>query len=1205
DVNGDGIADIIIGAYRANSNAGESYVVFGSSNPSSSIDLSALDGSNGFVLNGIDANDYSGGSVSDAGDVNGDGTADLIIGANQADPNGNGEAGESYVVFGRDFNTDEDTSFTTSSVLFNDTDADGDPLSVTAIETTGTLGLVTNNGDGTFNYDPNGQFDFLKPGETASDTFIYTVTANGETDTATVTITITGIEDAPVANDDSIIFSAAIELSALNGNNGFVLNGINLGDNSGYSVSNAGDVNGDGIDDVIIGAPFTDINNNNEGESYVVFGDSNVGSSGTIELSALDGSNGFVLKGIDAYDNSGRSVSNAGDINGDGTADLIISADRADTSSGYTGESYVVFGSSDVGSLGTIELSALDGSNGFVLNGIDERDYSSYSVSNAGDVNGDGLDDLIIGAFRADPNGNGSGESYVVFGGSDVGSSGTIELSVLDGSNGFIINGIDPTDYSGRSVSNAGDVNGDGFADLIISARSANPNGSQSGESYVVFGGSDVGNSGTIELSSLDGSNGFVLNGIERSDQSGESISNAGDINGDGIDDLIIGAPFADPVSDAEGESYVVFGSTNLGSSGTIELSSLDGSNGFILNGIDEDDRSGYSVSNAGDVNGDGTDDLIIGALYGDPNGNDEGESYVVFGGSDVGSSGTIELSSLDGSNGFVLNGIDDGDQLGVAVSNAGDINGDGTPDLIIGADRADPNGSGSGESYVIFGRDFSTDEDTIFNTSSVLFNDTDADGDTLTVTSIDTTSTLGLVLNNGDGTFNYDPDGRFDSLSAGETATDTFTYTISDGDQTDTATVTITIDGINDAPIATTDKFSTDEDTAFTTDDVLANDSDPEGDSFTLESIDTTSTLGLVTDNGNGTFDYDPNGQFEFLEPGEFATDSFGYKLVDSNGAIAHGTVKIVIDGIDDDNTKDDLFLGTAKDDSIWGSAADDTIMGLDGNDTLNGEAGNDSLRGLDDHDSLAGNNGDDTLKGGTGNDILAGGNDNDSLNGDSGNDTLLGDTGSDTLAGQSGADSLNGGDDDDSLVGANGIDTLDGGLGNDTLLGQGDPDLLFGQDGDDSLVGGDGDDTLDGGVGNDTLLGQNEADLLFGQENNDRLLGQDGNDTLYGGSGDDTLLGQNNDDVLFGGLGLDSLTGGLGNDRFAIVSGDTVDQDIITDFQDGLDELLLTGGLTFGKLTISQNGSDTDIIETSSSQTLATLINIDAIDIDETDFV
>ena len=113
------------------------------------------------------------------------------------------------------------------------------------------------------------------------------------------------------------------ELSSLNGANGFVINGIDAGDNSGFSVSTAGDVNGDGIDDIIIGARFADANgNNNAGESYVVFG-SAMRFGASLDLSALNGTNGFVINGIDASDFSGASVSAAGDVNGDGIDDII------------------------------------------------------------------------------------------------------------------------------------------------------------------------------------------------------------------------------------------------------------------------------------------------------------------------------------------------------------------------------------------------------------------------------------------------------------------------------------------------------------------------------------------------------------------------------------------------------------------------------------------------------------------------------------------------------------------------------------------------------------------------------------------------------------------------------------------------------------------------------------------------------------------
>ena len=506
------------------------------------------------------------------------------------------------------------------------------------------------------------------------------------------------------------IDDGAFTLSMLDGTNGFTLTGIDPDDESGRSVSSAGDVNGDGYDDLIVGAHRADPNGARSGETYVVYGGASApATDGVLSLSALDGTNGFTVTGIDAGDRSGVSVSSAGDVNGDGYDDLIIGARSADPNGESSGETYVVYGGASApGANGVLDLSALDGTIGFTLTGIDPDDESGRSVSSAGDVNGDGYDDLIIGGDGADPKGEGSGETYVVYGGANApGTDGVLALSALDGTNGFSLTGIDAEDQSGRSVSSAGDVNGDGYDDLIVGAHRADPDGARSGETYVVYGGARApGTDGVFDLSALDGTNGFSLTGIDAGDRSGVSVSSAGDVNGDGYDDLIIGARSADPNGESSGEAYVVYGGASApGANGVLDLSALDGTIGFTLTGIEPDDESGRSVSSAGDVNGDGYDDLIIGARSADPNGESSGETHVVYGGASApGTDGVLALSALDGTNGFTLTGIDAEDQSGRSVSSAGDVNGDGYDDLLIGARGADPNGLDSGETYVVYG---------------------------------------------------------------------------------------------------------------------------------------------------------------------------------------------------------------------------------------------------------------------------------------------------------------------------------------------------------------------------------------------------------------------------------------------------------------------------------------------------------------------
>ena len=712
DINGDGLDDLIIGADQAdpngtdNMNTGASYLVFGKRDDKV-VELSFIEefSIGGFVLNGASVGGRSGGSVSGAGDVDGDGFDDLIVGDHLADGTDNVNNGTGYVIFGGQGVSDSAMVYDgMSNTLTGDDMANqiiGGAGDDTLIGNGGEDVLRGGRGDDVFEIS-DADFAIIDGGFGADTlrlssglTLDLTSIPNNHLDS----IEIIDLNDTTstliLATDDilNIVGSSAKNTLRIDGSSADTLYIDALFGNSGvpqvigetdYQVYQAADSLG--LDDSVTLLVAPDI-------SVEI-------AIPATELAAIQMSNndgGFVINGVSEGDQSGSSVSGAGDVNGDGLDDLIIGARLANPNNNtFSGASYVVFGKSD-GEV--VELSTIDNDDnrgGFVLNGVTTNDQSGGSVSRAGDVNGDGLDDIIVGASFAAPNGSFSGASYVVFGKSDgvaVQLSNIADADENDNA-GFVLNG-NRYDQSGYSVSGAGDVNGDGFDDLIIGANLADgPNGSLSGASYVVFGKTD---GVAVQLNDIVDDAGFVINGVDANDQSGGSVSGAGDINGDGLDDIIVGASFAAPNGSSSGASYVVFGKTDGVAVQLSDIADADENDnaGFVLNGANRRDTSGGSVSGAGDVNGDGLDDIIIGARG--VNGY-SGASYVVFGKT---SGGSVELSDIAENAGFVINGADAADRSGRSVSGAGDINGDGLDDLIIGANLADPNGT----SYLVFGK--------------------------------------------------------------------------------------------------------------------------------------------------------------------------------------------------------------------------------------------------------------------------------------------------------------------------------------------------------------------------------------------------------------------------------------------------------------------------------------------------------------------
>jgi FG-GAP repeat len=370
-------------------------------------------------------------------------------------------------------------------------------------------------------------------------------------------------------------------------------------DHVGWSVSAAGDVNGDGAPDVVVGAP--EPFGSEPGSAYVVFGRA---APGTIDVSAL-GTEGFRIVGASAADYLGYSVSGAGDVNGDGLDDVIVGALTADNNGRpESGSAYVVFGSP---SPVTVNLNALGG-RGFRIDGAASGDALSrfvarFAVAGAGDVNGDGLADVAVVTGYSDNNGRAdSGSGYVVFG---TRSAEAVDLAALGG-RGFRIDG--DGDEALAAIAGAGDVNGDGYADLVLGApNETHGTASVPGTGFVVFGMSST---NTVDLASL-GARGFRIGGVAPGDSTGYSVAGAGDVNRDGLADVILGAAGADNNGRFQsGSAYVVFGSD---STEPVEVTTL-GRRGFRIDGAAKDDGFAYSVSGIGDINRDGLDDLIVGA---------------------------------------------------------------------------------------------------------------------------------------------------------------------------------------------------------------------------------------------------------------------------------------------------------------------------------------------------------------------------------------------------------------------------------------------------------------------------------------------------------------------------------------------------------------------------------------------------------------
>ncbi|MBT3218337.1 MAG: hypothetical protein HN348_04545 [Proteobacteria bacterium] len=442
-----------------------------------------------------------------------------------------------------------------------------------------------------------------------------------------------------------------------------MLTGEVAGDNAGCSISGIGDFNGDGFDDVVVGASQAI---SKAGAAYLVLGN----SAGVSSASLWSAQARF--SGETAYDRAGTSVSAAGDVNSDGYQDLLIGAPGEGSAEHLAGATYLILGSSSAGS--SMDLANANAK----LTGEGDYHSSGVSVSAAGDVDGDGFDDVVVGATGA----NDGGAAYLVLGT----KTGLADMNLKDAQARFL--GEDEFDNAGAAVADGGDVNGDGYGDILVGAPGNNAGGSSAGAAYIILGFPAPKNLNLIQADTK-------LKGEVYHDQLGFSLSGAGDVNGDGYGDILVGAPYADgPGGIWSGTAYLV-----LGAASGIPNMSIAGAEAKMT-GETASDHAGDSLASAGDVNGDGFDDLVVGAPFAEAGAYNPGVAYLILG-SQLG----VVISNLAEADAR-LAGASALEYAGGSVGSA-DTNGDGYHDLLIGADDESTTASDAGAVYIVIGSSF------------------------------------------------------------------------------------------------------------------------------------------------------------------------------------------------------------------------------------------------------------------------------------------------------------------------------------------------------------------------------------------------------------------------------------------------------------------------------------------------------------------
>ncbi|MCB0728610.1 MAG: FG-GAP repeat protein, partial [Ignavibacteriae bacterium] len=662
DLNGDGYDDIISGAHLTNSNTGRAYIYFGGNNMSSSPSI---------VLNGESANSYFGISVSDAGDVNADGYNDVIVGAYGYSSN----TGRAYIYFGG-YNMDNiadvvisapvTSSFGYSVSSAGDMNGDGFSDVIVSAHT-----YSSNKGRAYIYYGGlimDNSPDKVLEGVASGGFFGFSLSGAGDVNGDGYSDVLVGAYAVSSFTGSAYLYFGGSDMDTISD---VTFTGEGTSNFFGQSVSKAGDVNGDGYSDMLIGASFY---SGQTGRAYLFYGGGSPDNTADV-----------IFTGELSGSNFGRGVSGAGDVNGDGYSDILIGASSYN---GNKGRAYLYYGNVSMNNVSDV-----------IFKGENANDYFGFSVAGGGDINGDGYKDFMVGAYGVnsnkgkvyiyknsltgndiydlavygDPNSevgcsvsdagdiNGDGyDDYIVgarYGGTFYEGRAFIYLGSAnpDTTADIILNGKSANSFFGSSVSGAGDVNADGYADIIIGSPEFN---SSQGRVYIYFGG--------VNMDTIPD---VIMTGVASLNRFGESVSSAGDMNGDGYSDVIVGTP---GYASSRGRILVYFGGSAMDTIADITWT------GSIAN-----DLLGYSVSDAGDVNNDGYSDVIFSA----PNYSNYKGLVIIF------------LGNL----GFPVSiiGDNDFDQIGLSVSGAGDINGDGFSDIIFGAPFSN---NDFGKAYVCYG---------------------------------------------------------------------------------------------------------------------------------------------------------------------------------------------------------------------------------------------------------------------------------------------------------------------------------------------------------------------------------------------------------------------------------------------------------------------------------------------------------------------